>query len=133
MRKKPIIFLFVLVLLGALTYVIARPPEQQNSLLSRSRRYPALSGRITPLGYQWNSDGSIVAERYNSNKRSHEVFRVDPEAAADTVLFLYIPPGSGYGFDDAGSLSPDGQWRITTQMKQFVISSLDGTKRFLVP
>src|SRR5437016_3410660 len=122
MRKRPVVIVAVIALISVVVYLVSRPPEEQISLRTRSRHHTALAGRIPTLGYQWHPDGYLIVERHN--KGSREVCRIDPESGSAKLLFRYAPKGNGQGEDDAGALSPDGRWRITTMQKEYIVCSM---------
>src|SRR5579863_3101541 len=132
MRKRPVFTLAAVAVIGALLYLLFRPPIARVSLRARSRHYPALSGKVSLLGCQWLSDGRLVVERHGKGGL-REVYRIDPGSSSEKLLFRYAVAGNGLAFDDAGSLSPNGRWRITTMQKQFLVTSLDGARRIVSP
>src|SRR5258706_8962690 len=117
-------------LISASVYFMTRPPAVGVALLSKSRHLSSLS-KDYYYGYQWHPDGRMVREHFL--KGGHrEIYAVDPNSGAEQFLFRYAVKGNGYGSDDAGLLSPDGRWRITTMMKQFMVNSLDGSTQAVV-
>src|ERR1044071_4737490 len=132
-RKKTVLLVSFVALLGVIVYSVSRRSLDSSTLLGRSRHMAMLSGRISYMGYQWHPDGRVIIERFNNQLNAHEVAGIDPESGKDQVLFKYRFAGGALGFDDAGTLSPDGRWRITTQINQFILNSLDGKSAVTVP
>src|SRR5258708_9218863 len=134
MRKNKLLIagITLMALISALVYSMTQPPAAQVSLVAQSIRLKSLPKDFNVMGYQWHPDGRLVTERWKQGGL-REIIAVDTKSGTEQSLFQFAVRGNGYGCDDAGLLSPDGRWRISTLQKQFLLNSLDGKPQIVVP
>ncbi len=132
-KHKLLIGLFVVIVgAGMFLFVALRPPVVASTLRSRSQHFPALTKKVSFLGYQWHPDGYLVFDGFDEHGQ-RDVYKVQPRDGAKAVLFHNVIRGNGLGNDDAGVISADGRWRIATMEKLFIVSSMDGKRKIAVP